>query len=166
MQTCRINASARSFISRVGLARDRMKRPIRPPIHKCALGLDSHSAEESITSSCVVLLITCIASNSRKKTVPTSQPAWRRSLSRSFSRTQKLFSPDRRTDALPFVRVKCVCNICARSFSSLKREGCFNPRVGLFYDVIYPSALHWTISNLISAWSRVNCRESSDFIVL
>jgi hypothetical protein len=139
-----------------------MKRPIRP-LHKCALalGLDSHSAGESITSSCVVLLITCIASNSHKKLCqPVNYIAWRRSLSRSFSRTQKLFSPDRQTDALPFVRVKCVCNICSRSFSSLKREGYFNPRVRLFYDVIFKHALHWTISNFLflleySQWQRV-----------
>lgn len=106
MQTCRINAFARSFISRVcGFGGTlRMKRPIRAS-ETSALGLYNQTSIqwEHIASSCVVLLITCIASKSRKKLCqPVAGPcAARGALSLSAllgSHTQKLFS--RLTDRL------------------------------------------------------------------
>lgn len=104
MQTCRINAFTRSFISRVcGFGGTlRMKRPIRAS-ETSALGQYNQTSiqREYILRRRVLCSLSIASHQNRTKTVPTSRRSLCRALSlslRSWARTQKLFS--RLTDRL------------------------------------------------------------------
>lgn len=123
MQTCRINAFTRSFISRVcGFGgTQRMKRPIRAS-ETSALGQYNQTSiqREYILRRRVLCSLSIASHQNRAKTVPTSRRSLCRALSLSLSallgsHAKTFLAPDRQTDALPFVRVKYACVIQALS---------------------------------------------------